>query len=128
MNVSQRWISLTGRVLLSSIFIISGLGKVADPAGTIAYIESVNAPMPQVAYAVAVFVELVLGIALLLGFKAKFAAACIALFTLATAFMFHSNMADQVQLIMFLKNITIAGGLLVIVAFGPGGYSLDHRS
>lgn len=126
MSASQRWISGLGRVLLSLIFIVSGIGKLADPAGTMAAIESVGAPWPQVAYVIAVFVEVALGFALLLGFKAKWAAAGIALFTLATALMFHSDMADQVQRIMFLKNVTIAGGLLIIVAFGPGGYSLDQ--
>lgn len=125
MSASQRWISGLGRMLLSLIFIVSGIGKLADPAGTVAAIDSIGAPVPQLAYVVAVFVEVALGTALLLGFKAKWAAAGIALFTVATALMFHSDMADPLQRIMFLKNITIAGGLLVIVAFGPGGYCLD---
>lgn len=125
MNVRQRWVSFLGRVLLSLIFIISGIAKVMDSAGTIAYIESAHLPLPQVAYGVALIVELGLGLALLLGFKAQLAAAGIALFTFVTALMFHSNMADPVQVIMFLKNITIIGGLLVVIAFGPGGYSVD---
>lgn len=125
MNVRQRWVSFLGRVLLSLIFIISGIAKVMDPAGTIAYIESAHLPLPQVAYGVSLIVELGLGLALLLGFKAQLAAAGIALFTFVTALMFHSNMADPVQVIMFLKNITIIGGLLVVIAFGPGGYSVD---
>jgi len=125
MNVRQRWVSFLGRVLLSLIFIISGIAKVMDPAGTIAYIESAHLPLPQVAYGIALIVELGLGLALLLGFKAQLAAAGIALFTFVTALMFHSNMADPVQVIMFLKNITIIGGLLVVIAFGPGGYSVD---
>jgi putative oxidoreductase len=125
MNVRQRWVSFLGRVLLSLIFIISGIAKVMDPAGTIAYIESAHLPLPQVAYGVALIVELGLGLALLVGFKAQLAAAGISLFTFVTALMFHSNMADPVQVIMFLKNITIIGGLLVVIAFGPGGYSVD---
>ena len=125
MNVRQRWVSFLGRVLLSLIFIISGIAKVMDPAGTIAYIESAHLPLPQVAYIVALIVELGLGLALLIGFKAQVAAAGIALFTFVTALMFHSNMADPLQVIMFLKNITIIGGLLVVIAFGPGGYSVD---
>lgn len=125
MNVRQRWVSFLGRVLLSLIFIISGIAKVMDPAGTMAYIESAHLPLPQVAYVVALIVELGLGLALLVGFKAQLAAAGIALFTFVTALMFHSNMADPVQVIMFLKNITIIGGLLVVIAFGPGGYSVD---
>jgi len=126
MNVRQRWVSFLGRVLLSLIFIISGITKIMDPAGTISYIESAHLPLPQVAYVVALVIELGLGIALLVGFKAQLAAAGIAVFTFVTALMFHSNMADPMQVIMFLKNITIIGGLLVIIAFGPGGYSLDR--
>lgn len=126
MNVRQRWVSFLGRVLLSLIFIISGIAKIMDPAGTIAYIESAHLPLPQVAYVAALVIELGLGIALLVGFKAQLAAAGIAVFTFVTALMFHSNMADPMQVIMFLKNITIIGGLLVIIAFGPGGYSVDR--
>ena len=124
---SQRITTLIGRALLSLIFIMSGLGKVADPAGTIGYISSVNAPMPEVAYGIAVFVELVLGFSLLIGFKARLAAAGIAVFTLMAAFLFHNNFADQIQMIMFMKNITIVGGLLLIVAHGAGGFSVDNR-
>lgn len=127
MNVRQRWVSFLGRVLLSLIFIISGIVKVLDPAGTMAYIESAHLPLPQLAYVVALFVELGLGLALMIGFKAQMAAAGVALFTFVTALMFHNNMADPVQVIMFLKNTTIIGGLLVVIAFGPGGYSLDGQ-
>lgn len=126
MNIRQRWVSFVGRVLLSLVFIISGVAKVMDPAGTMAYIESAHLPLPQVAYFVALVVELGLGLALLFGFKSQLAAAGIAIFTFVTALTFHSNMADPMQVIMFLKNITIIGGLLVVIAFGPGGYSLDH--
>ncbi|SDK49685.1 putative oxidoreductase [Methylophilus rhizosphaerae] len=127
MSSLQSAASAVGRVLLAHIFIISGLSKVANPAGTIGYIQSVGAPLPEVVYAIAVFVEVVLGIALLIGFKARLAAAGIALFTVAAAFLFHTNFADQMQQIMFLKNLTIAGGLLMVVAFGAGAYSLDNR-
>lgn len=127
MNSFQSAVSVLGRVLLSHIFIISGIGKAANPAGTIGYIQSVGAPLPEVAYAIALFVELVLGVALLVGYQARWAAAGIALFTLATAFLFHFNLADQMQQIMFLKNLTITGGLLLVVAFGAGAYSLDNR-
>ena len=127
MNSFQAIVSVIGRILLSQIFIISGVGKAANPEGTIGYIQSVGAPLPEVAYAIALIVELGLGIALLVGFKARWAAAGIALFTIATAFLFHFNLADQMQQIMFLKNLTIAGGLLIVVAFGAGAYSVDNR-
>jgi putative oxidoreductase len=127
MNSFQAVVSVVGRVLLSHIFIISGISKATDPQGTIGYIQSVGAPLPEVAYAIALIVELGLATALLVGFKARWAAAGIALFTIATAFLFHFNLADQMQQIMFLKNLTITGGLLLVVAFGPGAYSLDNR-
>ncbi|ACT52015.1 MULTISPECIES: DoxX family protein [Methylovorus] len=127
MNPCNRWLTFAGRVLLSLIFIISGLGKVAAPDATIGYISSVGAPFPEVAYAIALVVELGLGLALLLGFKAKFAAAGIAIFTLAAALLFHTDFSNQIQLVMFMKNFTIIGGLLLIVAYGAGGFSLDNR-
>lgn len=127
MNVRQRWLSLIGRILLSLIFIISGIFKWIDPAGTMAYIQSAHVPFPQLAYAGALVVELGLGTALLLGFQSRLAAAGIAVFTFVAALLFHSNMADPVQVIMFMKNMTIVGGLLIVIAFGPGGYSLDQR-
>ena len=127
MTSSQRFITFIGRVLLSLIFVLSGAGKLADHAGTVGYIASVHAPMPQLAYWIAVIVEVGFGLALLVGFKAKFAAFGLAVFTLAAAFLFHNNFADQIQMIMFLKNITIIGGLLLIVAYGAGGFSVDNR-
>ena len=127
MTSSQRFTTFIGRVLLSLIFVLSGAGKLADHAGTVGYIASVHAQMPQLAYWVAVIVEVGFGLALLVGFKAKFAAFGLAVFTLAAAFLFHNNFADQIQMIMFLKNITIIGGLLLIVAYGAGGFSVDNR-
>ena len=127
MTGSQRFTTFVGRVLLSLIFVLSGAGKLADHAGTVGYITSVHAPMPQLAYWIAVIVEVGFGIALLVGFKAKFAAFGLAGFTLAAAILFHNNFADQIQMIMFLKNLTIIGGLLLIVAYGAGGFSVDNR-
>ena len=127
MTSSQRFTSFAGRVLLSLIFIMSGVGKLADHAGTVGYISSVHAPMPELAYWIAVIVEVGFGISLLVGFKARFAAFGLAVFTIVAAFLFHNNFADQIQMIMFLKNITITGGLLLVVAHGAGGISIDNR-
>ncbi len=127
MTAFQLFTSCVGRILLSFIFILSGFNKLGDHAGTVAYINSVGAPMPDLAYWIAVIVEVGFGIALLVGFKAKIAAAGLALFTLAAAVLFHSNFGDQIQMILFMKNITIIGGLLLIVAYGAGGFSLDNR-
>jgi putative oxidoreductase len=114
----EAWLPLVGRVLIAAIFIISGLSKIADPAGSMAYIASVGLPLPAVALAGAILVEVIGGALLISGYKVRAVATVIALFSLATAAFFHNNLADQNQFIHFFKNIAIAGGLLQIVAFG----------
>ena len=114
-----------GRVLLSAIFLASGIGKLTAPADTIGYIASEGLPFPPLAYATAVLIELVGGIALVVGFRTRITAAALAIFSLATAATFHNNLADLNQFIHFFKNVAMAGGLLQIVAFGAGTFSLD---
>jgi putative oxidoreductase len=116
-----------GRLLIALIFVMSGLSKIAAPANTIAYIQSAGAPFAPAAYAIAVIVEVIGGLALLIGFQTRAAATVLAVFTLATAILFHNNMADQNQMIHLLKNIAITGGLLQVIAFGAGAFSLDNR-
>lgn len=119
--------AVVGRLLLAAIFLLSGFGKLANPAGTIGYIASSGLPLPEVAYAAAVFVEVILAAALVLGYRTRLVAAAIGGFTLVTAFAFHFNLGDQNQFIHFFKNIAIAGGLLQVVALGGGKLSLDAR-
>jgi putative oxidoreductase len=119
--------SAAGRVLLAALFLLSGFSKLSNPAGTIGYIASAGLPLPEVAYAAAIFVEVVLAAALVVGYQTRLAAALMAGFTLAAAFGFHFNLADQNQFIHFFKNISIAGGLLQVAAFGAGAFSLDAR-
>lgn len=119
--------ALAGRILLAAIFVLSGLSKVAAPAGTIGYIASAGLPLPQVGLAIAVIVELGGGLALVAGFRTRFVAAVLALFSLATALAFHNHLADQNQFIHFFKNVAMAGGLLQVVAFGAGRFALDRR-
>lgn len=119
--------ALVGRVLLATIFVLSGLSKVAAPAGTIGYIASAGLPLPHVGLAIAVIVELGGGLALVAGFRTRFVAAVLALFSLATALAFHNHLADQNQFIHFFKNVAMAGGLLQVVAFGAGRFALDRR-
>jgi putative oxidoreductase len=115
-----------GRLLIALIFVLSGLSKIGAPANTIAYIQSSGAPFAPGAFAVAVIVEVIGGLALLVGFQTRLTAGALAIFTLATAVLFHNNMADQNQMIHFLKNVAITGGLLQVVAFGAGAFSLDN--
>jgi putative oxidoreductase len=117
-----------GRLLLAAIFLLSGWSKFADPTGTIGYIQSVGLPFPQAGVAVAIAVELIGGVALIIGYRTRLVAATLAIFSLATAIFFHAALGDQNQFIHFFKNVAIAGGLLQVIAFGAGRFSLDGRS
>ena len=116
-----------GRAMISALFLLSGIAKVTAPAMTIGYIQSVGLPAPAVAFALSAAIELVGGLALLLGFRTRITASILFVFTLATAAFFHTHLADQNQFIHFFKNIAIAGGLLNVLAFGGGRISLDGR-
>jgi putative oxidoreductase len=116
-----------GRAMISALFLLSSFSKMAAPAMMIGYIQSVGLPLPSVAFALSALVEIVGGLALLFGFRTRITASILFLFTLATAAVFHNNLADQNQFIHFFKNIAIAGGLLNVVAFGGGRISLDGR-
>lgn len=118
---------VAGRAMISAIFILSGFSKIAAPTMTIDYIQSVGLPLPTLAFALSAFVEIVGGIALLLGYRTRVVAGVLAVFSLATALMFHSALGDQNQFIHFFKNIAMAGGLLQVIAFGAGRISLDAR-
>ena len=119
--------ALAGRLLLSAIFIISGLSKLSAPAATIGYIGSVGLPLAPLGFALAIAVEVLGGFALIAGYRSRLVAAVLAVFTLATALVFHNDLADQNQFIHFFKNIAIVGGLLQVVAFGAGRFSLGAR-
>ena len=119
--------ALIGRILLAAIFILSGVGKLADPAGTMAYIGAAGLPFAPAAFAGAVAVEVAGGIGLIIGFRTRLVAASLAIFSLLTAIIFHSALSDQNQFIHFLKNFAIAGGLLQVVAFGAGRLSIDAK-
>lgn len=127
MDKNASWIPALGRLLMSVIFLLSGLQKLGTHEATVGYIASQGLPFPDIAYFVAVAVELGGGVLLLVGYQARFAAAVLAVFCIATAFGFHNDFGNQGQMINFLKNITITGGLLQVVAFGAGTLSLDHR-
>ena len=127
---TQALAALVGRVLLAVLFIISGFGKIGGFEGTAGYIASKGLPMPQVVAAGTIALELGGGILLAIGYKARWAALAIAVFTLLAAVIFHNFWAVEAaqkmtQQINFLKNLSIAGGMLMVFAFGPGRYSVD---
>lgn len=127
----QNGAALVGRILLALIFITSGLQKVTGFEGTVGYIASKGLPLPQVGAIIAILCELGAGTLLAIGFKARWAGLVLAIFTLAAGLMFHNfwidtdAMAKMNQTIHFWKNVSIAGGMLMVFAFGPGRYSVD---
>ncbi|MCZ8293984.1 MAG: DoxX family protein [Hylemonella sp.] len=131
-NALQNPLSLIGRLLLAALFLPAGISKIGGFAGTAGYIASKGLPLPEVGAAIAVAVEILGGLALILGFGTRLAALALALFTLVATFIFHNYWgvpADQafVQQLMFNKNIAVVGGLLVLAAHGAGAWSLDAK-
>lgn len=128
----QSSLALAGRLLLASLFLPAGISKLTGFAGTVGYIQSAGLPLPAVAAALALVVEIAGGLALVLGFRVRIVAPVLALFTLAATFFFHAYWsvpaeAQMVTRLLFNKNIAVTGGLLVLAAFGAGRYSLDAR-
>ena len=116
---------LTGRILISSIFIMAGINKINGYAGTQGYMESMGVPgalLPLV-----ILLELGGGVAVLLGWQTRLAAFLLAGFTVLSALIFHANFGDQMQSILFMKNLAMAGGLLFLVAGGRHDWSIDAR-
>jgi len=119
-------IELIGRVLLGHIFVLAGISKFgAAYAGTAAYMESMG--VPGILLPLVIFVEIVGGLMVITGFKVKWAAYALAGFSVVAALIFHSNFADQMQMILFMKNLSIAGGLLLLSGYGSGDISLDKK-
>jgi putative oxidoreductase len=133
MNTPSSWPMLIGRVLLALMFVLAGFGKLfGGLEGTAGYIASVGLPMPTALAAGAGVLELGAGLLLIIGWQARWAALALALFTLVASFIFHaywSLPADQqmMQQLMFMKNLSVVGGLLCVFAFGAGAVSLDGR-
>ena len=116
---------LTGRVLMSSIFILAGINKINGYAGTQAYMESMGVPgalLPLV-----ILLEIGGGLAVLLGWQTRIAAFLLAGFSVLSALIFHANFGDQMQSILFMKNVAMAGGLLLLVAGSAHNWSIDAR-
>lgn len=128
----QNPLALIARILLALLFLIAGFGKIGGFAGTAGYIASKGLPLPEVGAAIAVLVEFGGALALIAGFQTRIVAFVMAVFTVATGVIFHNYWAmpaDQVMVnqIMFMKNLSIAGGLLMLSAFGAGSLSLDGK-
>ena len=126
MNQLQAFSALLGRLFLAMIFIQSGLSKMSDYAATQSYMDAMGVSAALLPLVIAL--EVVGGIAIVIGFKARLVALAMAGFSLLSALLFHTNFSDETQTIMLMKNIAIAGGFLMIVAHGAGAYALDNRN
>lgn len=124
MNTPSKSGELAGRVLLSSLFLVSGLSKLGAYAGTQAYMAS--ASVPGALLPLVLLTEIGGGLAILLGLQTRIVAILLAGFSIVTALLFHTG-HDPIQQIMLLKNFTIAGGLLLLTVHGAGPLSLDGR-
>ncbi|NDI85619.1 DoxX family protein [Undibacterium crateris] len=123
---------LFGRVLIALIFVLSGVSKITGFDGTVGYIASKNLPFPALAAVAAIVVELGGGLLLMLGWRARLSAAAMGLFTIAAAVLFHDFWAAAPdaahnQMIHFMKNLSMAGGLLMVVVHGSGPLSVDRQ-
>ncbi len=114
-----------GRFLLVLIFLTSGAQKITGYAGTQGYMEAMGVPGGLLPFVIAT--EILGGLAVLFGFWTRTAAFLLAGFSVLSGLLFHFQPEDQMQMIMLMKNISIAGGFLMLVAMGPGAYALDNR-
>lgn len=118
--VTRNYIPLIARILLSAIFLWSGVNKIFDPAGTQAYMSAYGMPLTGLFLVGAIALEILGGLSVLLGIYPRVGAAALAFFTFITGFIFHSDFSDPMQQIMFMKNLTMVGGLLMVVQYGAG--------
>ena len=120
------WVTLLSRILMAAIFIWSGYNKAMAPAATMGYFAKIGLPMPGMAYAVTLAVEIGAGVAFLVGWKAKWTSLVLAFWCVATAVVAHYHPEDRGQVIHFMKNLSMAGGFLQIFAYGSGRFSVDR--
>ena len=118
-------IEVFGRIFLSTIFLFEGINKIFNYESTIKYMESFN--VPELLAIPTIILEILFPLLLIIGYQTKLSALVLAIFTLATALIFHTDFTNQMQLISFLKNFAIAGGFLIIFVNGAGKYSIDHK-
>ena len=117
-------IEFLGRALLSTLFLVEGIGKISMQEDVIMYMEDYG--VPEILFVPAIIIEILFPLLLIIGYRAKWAASIMAIFTFTVAIIFHTDFSEGMQMIFFLKDIAIAGGFMIIVAYGPGKISLDH--
>lgn len=121
----QKITEFVARLFLGQIFLLAGLNKISGYAGTQGYMEAMGVPGGLLPLVIAL--EVVAGLAIIVGFKTQWASYALAAFTLIATAIFHANLADQMQMILFMKNISITGGLLLLATYGSGAWSVDAK-
>jgi putative oxidoreductase len=122
----EKYVNLAGRILLAHIFLLAGVNKITGYSGTQGYMEAMG--VPGMLLPLVIILEIGGALALITGWQTRLAAYALALFSIVSALIFHSNLGDQMQMILFMKNWAMAGGLLVLAANGAGAFSLDNRA
>ena len=117
-------IEFLGRVLLSTLFLVEGIGKISMQEEVIMFMDDYG--VPEILFVPAIIIEILFPLLLIIGYRAKWAASIMAIFTFSVGIIFHTDFSEGLQMIFFLKDIAIAGGFMIIVAYGPGKISLDH--
>ena len=117
-------VEFIGRLLLSALFLIEGFGKISMQENVIMYMEDYG--VPGVLFVPAIVLEILFPLLLIVGYKTKWAASVMALFTFTVAIIFHTDFSEEMQMMLFLKDIAIAGGFMIVVAHGSGKISLDY--
>jgi putative oxidoreductase len=118
-------LDLTGRILISLIFLLSGINKIGNYEGTVGWMESLG--VPGIFLIPAIILEIGAPILIMIGYKVKVSAALLSLFCIVTAVIFHNNLSDQMHFISFMKNIALAGGFLFLVVNETKDFSLDKK-
>ena len=117
-------VEFIGRLLLSTLFLVEGIGKISIQEDVVMYMESYG--VPGILFLPAIILEILFPMLLIVGYRTKWVASVMTLFTLTVAIIFHTDFSESMQMMLFLKDLAIAGGFMIIIAYGPGKISLDH--
>ena len=117
-------VEFLGRVLLATLFLVEGIGKISMQEDVIMYMEDYG--VPGILFVPATILEILFPLLLIIGYRTKWSASVMAFFTFTVAIIFHTNFSEGMQMMLFLKDIAIAGGFMIIIVYGPGKISLDH--
>ena len=113
-----------GRILLSTLFLVEGIGKISKQEEVIMFMDDYG--VPEILFVPSIIIEILFPLLLIIGYRTKWAASIMAIFTFTVAIIFHTDFGEGMQMIFFLKDIAIAGGFMIIIVYGPGKISLDH--